>query len=133
MEWWGLGLVGAVVFFWWLGREPVQRPGPDVPPAAGTTPGPRGASSAGTAVAAAGTGLLAAEVLRRATDMNDADGTFMDGYVAGRLTERAESRDELQAARDAEDGFGTSQRWSHADDEAWDELDPAEDDLSDDW
>lgn len=35
---------------------------------------------------------LGAEVLRRATDMNDPGGTFMDGYVAGRLTERADGR-----------------------------------------
>lgn len=136
MEWLGLGLVGALVFFWWLGRESAPTDtaagGPTVPgepqrltnqitPAAQATP-------AGTSA-----GLLGGEVLQRATDMNDPDGTFMDGYVAGRLTERAEARDELDAARGAQNGFDTS-RWSRTDDEVWDESDgSAEEDMSDDW
>lgn len=70
--------------------------------------------------------------------MNDPDGTFMDGYVAGRLTERAEARDELQAAREQSDELDTSYRWSGSDDAAWEGTedfgDHASDgDMSDDW
>lgn len=137
MEWFGFGLVAALVIFWWLGRDPAP-PAPQPDAGAGQTS--PGAAPISRTAAGAGMGLVGAEVLRRATDMNDPDGTFMDGYVAGRLTERAEARDEMDAlaARQAHDELDTSYRWSGSDDETWEDADDdmhdtADDDLSDDW
>ncbi len=83
---------------------------------------------------------LGAEVLRRATDMNDPGGTFMDGYVAGRLTERAEVRTHSTepAVQDDRDGFGDTARGWSGGDMTWDELDAAADadtfdDMTHDW
>ncbi len=79
-------------------------------------------------------------MLRRATDPDDADGAFMDGYVMGRLTERAESGDspDMSAVRDGHDEYvDACYQWSGGDDEAFDEPDDthssADDDMSDDW
>lgn len=65
------------------------------PRTGGTPPGqpvgapPTGAHAVGVAGSAAPpTEPLREQVLRRATDPDDPDGAFMDGYVAGRLTER---------------------------------------------
>ncbi len=132
MELFGLGLVAALVFFWWLGRDPVS-PAPRPDAGAGQTP--PGAAPVARTAAGAGMGLVGAEVLRRATDMNDPDGTFMDGYVAGRLSERAEARDDTDAlaAQPAVDDPDTSYRWSGSDDETWKDADDVVNDMSDDW
>ena len=83
--------------------------------------GATGARAVGTGAVTA-PGLLGAEVLRRATDPNDPDGAFMDGYVSGRLTERWSTpdppRDSRAPERTEHDG-----RW-RADDEG-DDLDDA--------
>jgi len=79
---------------------------------------------------------LGAEVLRRATDTEDADGAFMDGYVMGRLTERAENAD-APAAASVRDGHAenvdTSYGWSGADEPYEGFDDSSHDDMSDDW
>lgn len=113
---WLLGLAAALGFFWWLGR-------PD---------------------ATGGTSPLAHEVARRATDMNDPDGTFMDGYVAGRLTERAEVREAVAQQRPYVDALDSEDEQFHGVDgdvvDHWDCHDDvhdlhtdAHDDAHDDW
>lgn len=99
-------LAAGVGVFWWLGR---------------------GASGP--------TGPLANEVVRRATDMNDPDGTFMDGYVAGRLTERAEARKAIAQRRPHADAVEPDR--VHLDDDGVDDWGPHADVHSegydDDW
>lgn len=107
MEWF-LGLAAAFGFFWWLGR-----------PDATGQPSP-----------------LAHEVARRASDMNDPDGTFMDGYVAGRLTERAAARDAVERQRqrgdglDSDDGLYSGAAGDGSDD--WGMRDGMHEDMQDD-
>lgn len=77
---WLLGLAAVFGFFWWLGQG---------------TSGPAGP--------------VAKEVVRRATDMNDPDGTFMDGYVAGRLTERYEAPESVEQRQPRSDGLNSEE------------------------
>lgn len=123
MEWFGIVLVGAVLGFWWLGRDP---PAPS--PAAGVAhqTADTGPVHRTGVVGASAAAMLGTETLRRATDMNDPNGTFMDGYVAGRLTERAE-------IGDAPTGRPDRDVASWLQDDASCEDDGFSDDFSDDW
>lgn len=114
MEFVVLAVVGFGVFLWWLGRAPSQ-PAPPAGGRYGAAPG----------VAAASAVPLTHEVLRRATDPDDPDGAFMDGYVAGRYTERW-SADEAKP-----DTTGT---WRERDHNALDDDDSRYDvHADDDW
>jgi hypothetical protein len=115
MEWILLGIAVLVVVLWRAARQPA------VP-----APPPRGAHL--TAVPAAAAGAVTAEVVRRATDPDNPDGAFMDGYVAGRYTERwqnptsaQEGRRSAPADEEETDRFSTGDDDDVGDDESWDD------------
>lgn len=87
MEWLVVVVVGVVLLGWWGARRGTTGGAPPVM-LARTTAVP---AAGGGAVAAMATSPLAGEVARRALDPDDPDGAFMDGYVAGRYSERAEN------------------------------------------